>query len=208
MLKSLAAFNDLVQHDASWGYFGVNLITDESSLLAQRVLSRGLETLHALAQTETYCERHRILHRGDNREDEPVGASGFLYEQLEWTGATLITNLPISKLSPDKKAQEISTLEFQSYPRWGYVFWDEARLEKLGALTQDGLAKLTAPTDPLEAYRELENNQLQALRTRRSEIWKQGGSGWWSQDDESKVVWPEKRNSARKKRPLMTARSV
>ncbi|KAJ4203155.1 hypothetical protein NW767_005265 [Fusarium falciforme] len=202
------AFNDLVQHDASWGYFGVNLITDESSLLAQRVLSRGLETLHALAQTETYCERHRILHRGDNREDEPVGASGFLYEQLEWTGATLITNLPISKLSPDKKAQEISTLEFQSYQRWGYVFWDEARLEKLGALTQDGLAKLTAPTDPLEAYRELENNQLQALRTRRSEIWKQGGSGWWSQDDESKVVWPEKRNSARKKRPLMTARSV
>lgn len=90
----------------------------------------------------------------------------------------------------------------------GYVFWDEARLEKLGALTQDGLAKLTAPTDPLEAYRELENNQLQALGTRRSEIWKQGGSGWWSQDDESKVVWPEKRNSARKKRPLMTARSV
>ncbi|KAL2671435.1 hypothetical protein Neosp_014022 [[Neocosmospora] mangrovei] len=204
------AFNDLVQHDVSWGYFGVSLITDESSPLAQRVLSRGLETLHALVQTKTYDERHRILHRGDNREDEPVGASGFLYDLLEWTpGAALITDFPILELPSDKKAQVLDIPEFQNYQRWGYVFWDEARLEKLGAVTQDGRAKLTAPADPLKSYRELENSQLQASRARRSEIWGQGGSGWWSQNDESKVVWTEKKKkSAQKKRPLMTARSV
>jgi hypothetical protein len=88
------------------------------------------------------------------------------------------------------------------------VFWDEARLEKLGALTQDGLTKLTAPAGPLEAYQELKNSQLQASRTRRSEIWRQGGSGGWSQDDESKVVWPKKKKGAQKKRPLMTVTSV
>ncbi|KAI8713870.1 hypothetical protein NCS52_01232900 [Fusarium sp. LHS14.1] len=185
------AFNDLVQLDVSWGYFGVSLIIDQSSPLAQRVLSRGLETLHAVAQTETYDERHRILHRGDNREDEPVGASGFLYDLLELTPETTPgTFFPILELLSDKNAQVLDTLEFQSYQRWGYVFWDEARLEKLGALTQDGLVK------------------LMAARARRSEIWRQGGSGWWSQDDESKVVWPEKKKSAQKKRALMTARSV
>ncbi|EEU34209.1 uncharacterized protein NECHADRAFT_85455 [Fusarium vanettenii 77-13-4] len=204
------AFNDLVQHDVSWGYFGVSLITDESSPLAQRVLSRGLETLHALAQTETYDERHRILHRGDNREDEPVGASGFLYDLLEWTPeATLVTNLLVSRLPSDKNSQALSTLELRSYQGWGYVFWDEARLEKLGALTHDGLVKLKAPADPLEAFRELENSQLQASRARRSEVWHQGGSGRWDQDDESKIVWPEKKKkSAQRKHPLMTARSV
>lgn len=238
VLKFCTAFNDLVQHDVSWGYFRVDLITDESSSLAQRVLTRGLETLHALAQAETYDERRRILHRGDGREDEPVGASGFLCDLLVSVPDTaLIINMPLSEIPADKKAealaiptypdipgdpgplrifesvishrwpvQLVAQIESRRYRRWGYVFWDEARLEKLGALTQDGPAELMAPEDPLGVYREVEARQLRESRIRRSQIWRQGGSGWWSKDDESKIVWPEK--SPQKKRPLMTARSV
>ncbi|RSL54353.1 hypothetical protein CEP54_009965 [Fusarium duplospermum] len=222
------AFNDLIQHDVSWGYFGVVLITIERDALAQDFVSRGLETIHALVQAETFDQRRRILHKGDNPEDKPFGSIDFICESLQWTHSdTLMTGSPISELPTDERAlvlgiptypdipgdpgplrvfelvqhdsqanKLVAQVEFRSYRRWGYVFWDEARLEKLGALTQDGLAKLTAPANPLEAYSMLEYSQLRESRARRSEIWQQGGTGWWSEDDESKVVWPEEKRGA------------
>ncbi|VUC28223.1 unnamed protein product [Clonostachys rosea] len=52
-------FNEIVWHDVTWGYLGVDLITRTDSTLAQHVLFRGLGTLRMLAEARNYQEIHR-----------------------------------------------------------------------------------------------------------------------------------------------------
>lgn len=68
---------------------------------------------------------------------------------------------------------------------WAYVFWDSARLEKLGVL--DTPWQLP-DEDPAPDYTEMRRSH-----DRRSQIYMAGGRGWWSWEDESKVTWPNGR---------------
>ncbi|KAK2804589.1 hypothetical protein FQN51_001790 [Onygenales sp. PD_10] len=72
----------------------------------------------------------------------------------------------------------------------GYVMWDVVRLQVelgLGYLQVSQLEN-DVPDDPIiPKYSQAE---IQYSYDRRAEIWLKGGSGWWSKDDESKIVWP------------------
>lgn len=73
----------------------------------------------------------------------------------------------------------------------GYVMWDRERLANLGLL------KIPWQPPPLEPLSEM-NERYQKIRRsyhRRTEIWLKGGTGWWSEHDESKVVYRHSRES-------------
>lgn len=67
----------------------------------------------------------------------------------------------------------------------GYVMWDYDRLSRWGLLK--------IPWRPIPGpSREEQNRQWEEMRRsfdRRTEIWRSGGRGWWSEHDESKVVY-------------------
>lgn len=80
-----------------------------------------------------------------------------------------------------------------SPPReWGSVFWDEKRLDGWGFFDED-----VPVANEESGGSELRRAELEMSDswTRRSLINLAGGSGWWSSDDESQIVWAEDRPS-------------
>ncbi|CAH0045937.1 unnamed protein product [Clonostachys solani] len=87
----------------------------------------------------------------------------------------------------------VAVHQFRHYRRWGYVFWDEERLEKLGAFDErwdDVTSSPAAPEDPFLVYWEIHPEEMAASQMLRSKIWTRGGRGYWDHDDESQVVFP------------------
>lgn len=76
------------------------------------------------------------------------------------------------------------SLDENEHPRHrAYVFWDWDRIRKYDMLDILGHRRETSPF-PVEAYREMEESI-----TTRSDIWHLGGSGYWSRDDASRIMW-------------------
>lgn len=67
----------------------------------------------------------------------------------------------------------------------GYVMWDFERLANWGMLKTPWQP---IPPRPYAEVREI-REKVRRSHERRSEIWIKGGSGWWSEQDESKVVY-------------------
>jgi hypothetical protein len=66
---------------------------------------------------------------------------------------------------------------------WGYVMWDYSRLLEFGVMENEW-----DRADVAEDGRD--SRPSSESRDRRWKIYLAGGSGWWSAEDESKVVWP------------------
>jgi hypothetical protein len=84
---------------------------------------------------------------------------------------------------------------------WGYVMWDRSRLDGMGIFEDDWVEReAEPPSEDIIRRRE----QRLASTQRRGEIYWAGGRGWWSFNDESKVVWPNRRepNGQPTKEPL------
>lgn len=73
----------------------------------------------------------------------------------------------------------------------GYVMWDYSRLVNewgfFGKACQQILEELcdSIPSTPIRNIEEINYSY-----DRREEIYISGGRGWWSADDESKIIWP------------------
>ncbi|VUC25879.1 unnamed protein product [Clonostachys rosea] len=231
-IEQLSCLNDLLMalvaqmlHDVTWGHLGVRLITSASSRLGQEVMSRGLETLHALHEATSYDEAREILHLGETRHDRPVERRNFLIDRFDdLDGRQYLGHIGVfDDLPPEVKAKLIrkpfypdpdlgpgrvwervhlsegipiglvAVHQFRHYRRWGYVFWDEERLDKLGAFDErwdDDASCPAAPEDPFLVYWEIHPEEMAASQALRSKIWKRGGRGYWDHDDESQVVYP------------------
>lgn len=69
---------------------------------------------------------------------------------------------------------------------WAYVRWDRSTLESVVNFQEDWEEPLgSSPTE--DVARRLD--QQEESRKRRRDIFRKGGRGWWSFEDESKVVW-------------------
>ncbi|EFX06624.1 hypothetical protein CMQ_6945 [Grosmannia clavigera kw1407] len=70
-----------------------------------------------------------------------------------------------------------------------YVLWDEDRLKRYSLLE---LFSETAPESELELEdTENEHDVMEKSFDARSEIYQKGGRGYWSNDDEHRISWPE-----------------
>ncbi|KAI0884705.1 uncharacterized protein GGS22DRAFT_164140 [Annulohypoxylon maeteangense] len=67
-----------------------------------------------------------------------------------------------------------------------YVFWDLDRIETYGMLT---LFENAPEDSELQcAYDDID--EMHESFEERSKIWQKGGSGYWSKNDESRIIWP------------------
>jgi hypothetical protein len=203
------AVDDVAEHDILYGEF--------DSPHVQYFLSRGLQYIHILSRAETYEARIKLLgaswpkcnwgffyvdleranqisnevfglHMGkQNREefsllhppyveDQDAGPSDAWHWAYEHESRTTFAF-----------AHSLSLLHERAY-----CMWDFARL--------DGWPLFQEPWKPCERFpfayheetakAESRRAEIRESRKRRLEIYLQGGRGWWSADDESKVIWP------------------
>ncbi|KAK8136767.1 hypothetical protein PG984_004707 [Apiospora sp. TS-2023a] len=214
------AFDDIVDHDIAWGASNVDYGTINSPSI-QRILFSGLDKLHQITQAEAYEKRYGLLYDSRTGVCSPLARELFLYnglllanEQthiifLKWLTPdddVLRINHPYFP-DPDPGPadawrwahQEESWAHWVYQPkrrdlrRWGYVMWDRSRLEAIDLFRESwNLSSYSSG-----AWEEQPHDAAQRRRClretweRREWIWKRGGRGWWSWDDESKVIYPD-----------------
>jgi hypothetical protein len=206
----LVVFNEISEHDVFWGELRVNYsdISDPGDI--EPILARGLSSIHSIALAYTYEDRYNLIY-----PDYPQYSPDWLFGALnaandihdgDWLedysddqlARITASFFPDSDTGPveawvwahkeESGRQFINTPIRQPLREWGYVMWDRARLHEWKVFqTPWGPPDDYPPTtEVLECHAERETS-LQ----RRSEIYRSGGRGWWSFEDESKVVWPK-----------------
>lgn len=210
----MTAFNEITDHDVTWGATGIQGAYELDSPYIQHILSLGLAKLHAIAVAKTYDERRRLLYKpypAANREflheglvlaNEPF--DGVELSEYQHNGEERVGHLFIPFVhEPDTGPAEAwrwahqhetrATFIYSKSQKWlrerGYVFWDRSRLEtwpmfQLPWEPPDNTA-IEAET---ESYRA--SLSLWEKCPRRAQIYALGGRGWWSSSDESKVIYP------------------
>lgn len=114
------------------------------------------------------------LYSAEAEEDQTSGALDAWWEvhEQEWMAQWIL-------------------IDFYKWPRRGaYVFWDAARikadsgalLSRFRDMVADGDYGREDPTD--EDYVDMQRSS-----EKRSVVYQKGGSGWWSENDQSKTVW-------------------
>lgn len=130
----------------------------------------------------------------DLNDDTPL--PGYADEDL----AALFPPTESQDQDTDKGPFEAWRVAFNPWPRsaWvmltnnsglrerAYVFWDLDRIETYGMLK---LFENTPEDSELQrAYDDVD--EMRESFEERSKIWQKGGSGYWSKNDESRIVWP------------------
>ncbi|KAK2762247.1 hypothetical protein FQN54_001257 [Arachnomyces sp. PD_36] len=207
-------FEDVADHDVFWGKMKVTTCQEldlDGKCYLQALIANGLGYIHQLVTASTYEERREILGLF------PSSARYFLTYTL--TDAGDIADCVLSEFYEQQKKGLASKSSLEDpdsgpYNAWywahahddgedfvfgpdyyglrysGYVMWDNWRLSEWNIFSE---------TFQYRNYHYLPASQSSAhpweIRKswkRRTEIYKLGGRGWWSKDDESKIVWPEK----------------
>lgn len=174
-------------------------------------------------KAETYNARHKLLHRGNERDDEPLRKDMFLYQDLWWNASPQFNGPEmLSELTQEGKEIYIKPSFFKDsdpgpakvwwwvhqdemptsivgvprnwvYRKWGYVLWDICRLQDIG-IFQNPFSEADWSRDEFDEFRQEDRDRsLRESWKKREKIWRAGGSGWWSFKDQSKVVWPPRR---------------
>lgn len=176
----------------------------------QNVLSLGLAKLHQVAEAKTYEERHRLL----SSSHPPPFTVSFLHE-----GLTKNTNELHDDVFLDDSLAEVIMPRFadpdsgpafawrwahrgeswvkwvyqqnrHALRQWGYVMWDQSRLDAIGLFQnpwQDDVKERDSCLDEQEATRQ--RACMEDSWERKEQIYRSGGTGWWSWGDESMVKW-------------------
>ncbi|KAK8034858.1 hypothetical protein PG993_009853 [Apiospora rasikravindrae] len=224
------AFDDIVDHDVAWGAFNVDYGTLVSPTI-QHILLSGLEKLHQIFQAETYEQRHALLHHFRIGGVGPPATELALYSGLRGANEQTHI-IFLKWLTPDDDVLRLKQPYFpESDPgpadawrwahqeeswahwvyqenrrdlrRWGYVMWDRPRLESVDVFWQpwdDTYYSINAAREQQVAAQRRAG--LHESWERREWIWKHGGCGWWSWDDESKVRYPDAVMEDSRPRPM------
>ncbi|KAH8883481.1 hypothetical protein GQ53DRAFT_811480 [Thozetella sp. PMI_491] len=221
------AFNEVAAHDIAWGKFRVQPVLWPSSTMLQGFLSQGLEKIDRIASATLYSEKYAELEC----EYPPVRAD-FLYRALrsisridapsenrlaDFTQEEHVRYLrPPFFDDPDsgpssawerEHLDEVST-RFVYQPNrmhlreWGYVMWDQMRLDGIGALDSRRWSRGMGVAG--EETREVADIKWTSSWKKRAFIYDEGGRGWWDPLDEGRVVWP--RNQETTRRPRASSR--
>ncbi|KAM0167930.1 hypothetical protein ACHAPF_011502 [Botrytis cinerea] len=203
-------FDELVDHDVEWGEYMMNYASFDDPENMEPLIARGLFAVRNMVEAKGYKEIRKSYY-----QDYPEYSSNLLDHGLrnsahgsgdEWHWLEgyskeeedkFIKN-PVWYDDEDKGPELVWRWAHQScgsvdfvlcdkhrFEReWGYVMWDYSRILELGVTESEW-----------ERTDDAENNKgsrpSRESMDRREKIYRTGGRGWWSAEDESKVVWPD-----------------
>ncbi|TGJ80711.1 hypothetical protein E0Z10_g8051 [Xylaria hypoxylon] len=212
-------FNEVAEHDVGWGSANVDYDNKPDNPYIQSVLSRGLAKIYAISVAETYEKQYRAL----NATKSPHANFGFLCEGLEYDANEPYNDrVYVEDITPENETRFIKRPFFKdSDPgpanawrwahieetrskwvyiedrrelrEWGYVMWDQRRLDKVGIFQgpwEDIVSERDLVLEDQEAGRE--HAYMQNSWEQRESVSMSGGSGWWSWGDRSKVVYKDR----------------
>ncbi|KAI2784300.1 hypothetical protein F4815DRAFT_455298 [Daldinia loculata] len=202
----IPAFNEIARHDVVWGgEYSVDFDANIDDKTIQHLLTLGLERILLIASARSYRDREALLRI---EEMPPKENSVFLSYCLaeinklnpyEGDGAAIL-KAPAFFLDEDSGAEQIWKISLEYAPSrhfaiyneldWpyrecGYVFWDQERLQALGALKP-----AWKPAEQLAYNSTVDMEEMQSSWDERTSIYNRGGRGFWSKDDDTQVVWP------------------
>ncbi|KAI1764337.1 hypothetical protein GGR53DRAFT_466462 [Hypoxylon sp. FL1150] len=210
----IPALGDIAEHDIEWAAGAIDDYTPWSRRIdhpaVQHLLTLGLQEILKIASCDSFKSRLRVLGRGATITIEN---NLFLERALRMSddfdparnGRRLLHGRPYHD-DGDAGAQVmwragLSDLRYPFYDardwldrRWGHVVWDRARCEELGVLGRPWSRAWAVERGIPDAVFE------RSLR-QRVKLWDEGGRGYWSEHDRSRVVYPEGRH----KLPVATA---
>ncbi|MCJ1283012.1 hypothetical protein MMC26_002339 [Xylographa opegraphella] len=211
--RMVAVYNEFAAHDIEWGEYQVKYgIYDwhaPENAWKQGTLSLGLNYLRRLVTAKTYEERYQLLahnHRsdhyflheglvasnGDDEEDDAIELCQYGSEdERRYIHSPFLNDADPGPAKAWRWAHEHvsrgSFVQYESHRELrerGYVMWDLARLEQWNLFEQAWRSGMEPRIDFVEEYRAMVRSF-----DARSEIYQRGGRGWWSEGDESKIVW-------------------
>ncbi|KAI1456017.1 hypothetical protein F4805DRAFT_433580 [Annulohypoxylon moriforme] len=216
-LKLSKASYDVLAHDVEFGELGIDYVTTgDDNGFRQLWLSQGVDFIHKLMSESSYEGKKTLLKSAflagrvdlydalmspsetDLNDDAPL--EDYADEDL----AALFPPTESPDQDTDKGPFEAWRVVFNPLPRiaWvmltnnsglrerAYVFWDLNRIETYGMLNL--FENVPEDSELQRAYDNFE--EMSESFEERSKIWQKGGSGYWSKNDESRVVWSTQRD--------------
>ncbi|KAK2882611.1 hypothetical protein FQN49_000183 [Arthroderma sp. PD_2] len=209
------SYNDVAAHDVEWGALGIpyNEGYEAWSINGYRAhyISLGLEWIDRLGRTRKFKHRRELLTA--KRHMLPISFSRGLKNRVVISSTDYVS---LSEYSEERLKRDVRrpAIKHQSGPAevWrvthldnssnnfvmanehiplrerGYVMWSYGRLSKWGLLEIPWQRPLPNSYSPSVGVADEVNRSCR----RRTEISRNGGSGWWSENDESKVVYEER----------------
>ena len=214
---TISAFHDVAEHDIECGEWEMSCFEDWDGYndWKEHYLSLGLAYLRQIVNTSAFDDRCHLIKAHKEDEDCSLfdglmapGHDNDLSELDTYTEEDEQRYIPPQRAIDGDKGPEAAwrwayggnTIEYwynrseQKFLRHrGYVMWDSVRLAQWGLLDCESDQ---VPRGPMmkqkimdEDQRRRENGMRDTFKARQ-EIWNQGGRGWWSAGDESRIVWP------------------
>ncbi|KAI1658971.1 hypothetical protein F4813DRAFT_355275 [Daldinia decipiens] len=212
-LKLSQSSHDVLAHDVEFGELEIDYITTgDNNHFRQLWLSQGVDFIHRLMSESSYNSKKALLKSAfvagkvdlyealisppetDLNDDVPL--SDYADEDL----AALFPPTESQDKDSDKGPFEAWRVAFNPLPRsaWvmltnnyglrerAYVFWDLDRIE-----TYDMMKLFENTPEDSELQRAYDDmDEMRESFEERSKIWQKGGSGYWSKNDASRIVWP------------------
>ncbi|KAI0377876.1 hypothetical protein F5Y04DRAFT_263451 [Hypomontagnella monticulosa] len=196
------ACDDIASHDVVWGSIEVEPALNYASPEVQAIMSSGLASVYRIATAKTYAERHKLLYQrnGPDRSDK------FLYRALKrysevnmrrGSSRALFTAGQDRDGGPQDAWEWAHTncaprvqayrLDRTGLRRWGYVFWDRARLEEISLFKEP-----FRPPRYVSEEHEVDDDFEASWRARKR-VARAGGTGYWSATDQSQIVFAKRR---------------
>lgn len=203
------AFNDVAAHEVEWGER--NISVHEWSYI-ESFLSLGLGFVHRVVEAKTYEERFETLRLELSmdidflthtlNEEDFENADKNVGDLTEEERGVILH--PQFFPDPDPGPAEIWFWAYAAYSvgyvyaetdqrflrKRGYVFFDQARLNEWEVFSKP-FENVGDPSEEESIYEDDMNHSYEE----RDRIWELGGRGYWSEGDESKLVWPYKKGN-------------
>lgn len=205
-LLTLGAFNDVAEHDVLWGK---HKIWNEPNH-KEHYVSLGLAWLHKLAIASTYDERYQLLAPETGQKDRDFIRDTFAGAQEEVSSSQFpeFTKHNILNYVTPPFIYEADTgpftawwwaygneIDYYMYASWelkdlrstGFIVFDYDRIQRRNLL-EFSFDSRTLFHEKKEARIRWRERMDWSCR-RRTELYDRGYRGYWSEDDNSKLIW-------------------
>ncbi|KAM3065460.1 hypothetical protein ACMFMG_011652 [Clarireedia jacksonii] len=204
-------FDELVDHDVEWGEYMMEYASFDDPENIEPLIARGLFAVRNMVEAKSYEQIRNayyqyypeyssyLLNYGLKNSTHGSGEDEWYWlEDYSEEDDDNFIKKPVWCDDEDKGPELVWRWAHQScnstnfvlcdkhrFEReWGYVVWDYSRILELGVMENEW-----ERTD--DAENDKGSRPLRESMERRETIYRAGGRGWWSAEDESKVVWPD-----------------